>query len=152
MNSQIKEQWKRIRYTGYPQLYRRYKISSCGRVKSISRTVVRVCKNGTVIRQYVTGKILRQQLSFGYPSITLSLGTRGKQTPFFVHLLMLETFVGPRPKDLEGCHFDDVPTNNQITNLRWDTHGANIADGWRNGNNKGNSGKRWKLKKARKRK
>lgn len=45
-----------------------------------------------------------------------------------VHRLVLEAFAGPAPAGMEGCHDDGDPTNNSITNLRWDTHAANVRD------------------------
>jgi hypothetical protein len=54
-----------------------------------------------------------------------------------VHILILETYVGPCPPGLEGCHKDDNKSNNSVTNLRWDTHVNNCADRRRNGNHIG---------------
>ena len=54
-----------------------------------------------------------------------------------VHHLVLLTFVGPCPAGYEACHADDVRTNNRLSNLRWDTHQANIDDKVRNGNSRG---------------
>ena len=51
------------------------------------------------------------------------------------HILVLETFVGPRPEGMHGCHYDDNPMNNRLDNLRWDTPRANRMDEIRNGNN-----------------
>jgi hypothetical protein len=45
-----------------------------------------------------------------------------------IHQLVLEAFVGPRPPGMEGCHNDDNPANNHISNLRWDTHAENMRD------------------------
>ena len=45
-----------------------------------------------------------------------------------VHQLVLCAFVGPCPKGLEGCHNDGDPTNNCVSNLRWDSHIGNLAD------------------------
>lgn len=43
--------------------------------------------------------------------------------------LVLEAFVGPCPEGMEACHFPDRdPANNQLENLRWDTHQANMVD------------------------
>lgn len=50
----------------------------------------------------------------------------GKTRP--VHQLVLEAFVGPCPEGLECCHKDDNPQNNNLANLRWDTHESNMAD------------------------
>jgi hypothetical protein len=49
------------------------------------------------------------------------------------HILVLEAFVGPRPHGMQGCHWDDDPTNNRLDNLRWDTPRANRLDSLRNG-------------------
>ena len=51
----------------------------------------------------------------------------------YVHHLVLEAFVGPRPIGMECCHLDDDPTNNYLSNLRWDTRSANSFDAVRNG-------------------
>jgi hypothetical protein len=53
------------------------------------------------------------------------MGRRGQQ---LVHRVVLETFVGPCPTGRECCHGDDDKTNNRLSNLRWDTHDANVED------------------------
>lgn len=50
-----------------------------------------------------------------------------------VHHLVLEAFVGPRPKGKEACHWDDDPSNNKLSNLRWGTKQENTEDLLRNG-------------------
>lgn len=45
-----------------------------------------------------------------------------------VHRLVLEAFVGPCPEGMEGCHADGDPRNNDLSNLRWDKHLANLID------------------------
>ena len=50
-----------------------------------------------------------------------------------VHCLILETFRGPCPEGMEGCHNDGNPLNNHIDNLRWDTPKNNQADRWLHG-------------------
>ncbi|AWN04235.1 HNH endonuclease [Gordonia phage Sour] len=52
-----------------------------------------------------------------------------------VHRLVLEAFVGPCPEGQQACHADDDKTNNELTNLRWDSPSANAADMRRNGRN-----------------
>jgi hypothetical protein len=51
----------------------------------------------------------------------------------YVHHLVLEAFVGPRPKGMECCHWDDDATNNRLSNLRWGTRLDNMQDRIRNG-------------------
>lgn len=45
-----------------------------------------------------------------------------------VHRLVLEIFVGPCPYGQEACHNDSDPSNNRVSNLRWDTHQGNMKD------------------------
>jgi len=45
-----------------------------------------------------------------------------------LHRLMLESFIGPCPPGLVGCHCDGNRKNNSISNLRWDTRSANEED------------------------
>lgn len=50
-----------------------------------------------------------------------------------VHNLILETFVGPCPAGMLGCHNDGNAENNQLANLRWGTPKSNSADRWLHG-------------------
>lgn len=51
-----------------------------------------------------------------------------------VHRLVLLAFVGPCPVGMECCHFPDRdPTNNRLSNLRWDTRKANAEDSIKQG-------------------
>lgn len=51
----------------------------------------------------------------------------------YVHILVLEAFVGPRPDGLESCHEDGDGWNNAATNLRWGTRSSNREDSRRHG-------------------
>ncbi|WP_353888591.1 NUMOD4 motif-containing HNH endonuclease [uncultured Corynebacterium sp.] len=105
-----------------------YEISSKGVVRSVARTIV--CKNGA--RKNLRGHILTQTTNGrGYLKVTLA--KNGVHTQRYVHQLVLETFVGPRPEGLEACHADDNRSNNTVENLRWDTHSANNFDRVANG-------------------
>ena len=59
---------------------------------------------------------------------------------FQIHRLVLETFVGECPEGMECCHYDDDCANNNLSNLRWDTHENNVLDRIRN--NKSQKGSR----------
>lgn len=50
-----------------------------------------------------------------------------------VHRLVLSAFQGPPPPGTCCCHFNGVPDDNRIENLRWDTPAANSADTIRHG-------------------
>jgi len=61
----------------------------------------------------------------------------------YLHHVMLEAFVGPKPPGLECCHYDGDETNCSIQNLRWDTHSSNELDKRRCGtSNQG--GRHWR--------
>ncbi len=64
---------------------------------------------------------------------TKPTGKNRKHTNKLIHVLVLEAFVGPRPKGAFACHYDGDPTNNRLSNLRWDTWASNIADMRRHG-------------------
>lgn len=51
----------------------------------------------------------------------------------YVHELVLLAHVGERPTGYVACHHDDEPSNNSLSNLRWDTRRANFIDALRNG-------------------
>lgn len=75
-----------------------------------------------------------------------SLYVKAKRYHMTPHKAVLEAFVCPRPKGLEGCHYDGNPLNNNLENLRWDTPKNNHADMVRHGNHfKGHSNKQAKL-------
>lgn len=62
----------------------------------------------------------------GYVRVLLSEDKRTRRV--FVHDLVMETFVGPRPAGAHVCHADGDPQNNYLPNLRYDTPAGNAAD------------------------
>jgi hypothetical protein len=63
----------------------------------------------------------------GYLQITLR--RNGKSFQRTVHRVVLESFVGPKPKKHECRHFPDRnPANNALVNLSWATREQNEAD------------------------
>ena len=58
----------------------------------------------------------------------LGLWKNNKQKICKPHTLVMEAFVGLRPKGMECCHNDGNPQNNHLSNLRWDTPKNNQAD------------------------
>lgn len=63
----------------------------------------------------------------------MALYTNGERVECLVHRLVLLVFVGPCPDGMEACHGNDVPHDNRVENLRWDTRAANVADSVQNG-------------------
>lgn len=92
-----------------------YRVGSDGSVWS--------CKNARSALTVRWRKLKPQGRERGY----IAIGYRGKLQ--LVSRLILTVFVGPCPPGMECCHFPDPnPWNNNLSNLRWDTHKANHAD------------------------
>ena len=105
-----------------------YEVSNRGRVRSIDRL--------DNLGRRVKGRILVQKLVGSVPTSkrwAVQLCRNGKPVWHYVHIIMLEAFVEPRPAGMVGCHRDDTPRND-LSNLRWDTPSANTADLIANGN------------------
>lgn len=64
----------------------------------------------------------------GYLRVMVRLSKDGKRTSVGVGKLVLLTFVSAAPEGMECCHEDSDPFNNHVSNLRWDTHSANMFD------------------------
>lgn len=114
------ETWKDIPgYEGY------YQVSTWGNVRSLDRYVK--CNRGSVRIAY--GKPVK---IFRAPKTGHSFVNLQKECKHYgarVHRLVLETFVGPCPESMEGCHFPDRNgANNRLENLRWDTRSGNVQD------------------------
>lgn len=109
----MKEEWK-----DHPRYEGLYQFSKMGRVKSFHRN-----KQGKIIKPTVTT----------HGRLVVNLRARGHCHMFFVHRLVLETFVGPCPPGLQCCHNDGNPQNNWLTNLRWDTPKSNVQDSIKHG-------------------
>lgn len=85
----------------------RYEVSEMGQVRRAG---------GALLNQ----KVLRN----GRCQVTL----RRPMKTFYVHRLVAIAFLGIPEGRLEVCHGDSDPRNNRLTNLRWDTHAANMRD------------------------
>ncbi|HVQ84679.1 MAG TPA: NUMOD4 domain-containing protein [Mycobacterium sp.] len=105
------ERWKGI--PGAPG----YQASDHGRIRSIDRTIRK--SNGRTERRL--GKLLKP---FPNEKGYLRVNVGGKFR--YVHDLILEAWVGPRPPGrIHGCHADDNKINNTLNNLSWKTAVAN---------------------------
>ena len=100
---------------GFPN----YFISKCGKVWSKPRYKVK------------GGWLKPQKLNQGH--LQVGLGCNGKIIHQQIHRLVLTTHKGKCPAGMEACHRDGDPTNNQLNNLRWDTHKSNYLDMVRHG-------------------
>jgi hypothetical protein len=103
-----------------------YEASDQGRIRSVDRLITE--STGKTRRH--RGRVLRTTvLPNGYHHTFTGAGMGG-----YVHRLVLEAFVGPCPPGMEACHGIGGREDNRLTNLRWDTHLANVADTVRQGN------------------
>lgn len=118
----MSEAWRPI--PGYEGLY---EASNQGRVRSVPRVTVDVLGRA---RPFPSKTLRATERKDGRLAVTLS--RRGVVRHRLVHQLVLEAFVGPCPDGMEALHFDDVPSNNALANLRWDTHENNMVDRTRN--------------------
>jgi len=94
----------------------RYEISEDGAIRGNTR-------NGLTYRKWDTSE--------RYPRVSLCL-PNGTVIYRRVHILVLEAFVGPRPKGMVARHIDDDPLNCRRSNLRWGTRAENTEDRHKN--------------------
>jgi hypothetical protein len=74
-------------------------------------------------------KPARIPTTHGRTYLVVDIRKDGIKRQWSVHSLILEAFIGRRPEGMEGCHFPDPdPTNNNLSNLRWDTPSGNNRD------------------------
>ncbi len=112
------EVWKDIK--GYEGLYQ---VSSLGRVKSLSRVVVK--SNGR--NNSVKGRILKSYSCRGYRYVDICKNGIYKKCK--IHRLVAEAFL-PNPDNLPQVnHKDETLDNNKVENLEWCTPKYNINYG-----------------------
>jgi len=127
----IMETWLQIK--GFPG----YEVSDHGRVRSVSRYVIR---NGSQMR--VKETILKPRaLQKGH--LYVNLRKDGKATSAYVHRLVALAFIEPPDATrTHVAHWDGDPSNNHVSNLRWATPAENNADSIRLGRNRRPSGEK----------
>jgi hypothetical protein len=120
------EEWRDIK--DYPG----YQISNFGRARSFWSVGQK--PNYTLKKPQ---RILRLHKRHEKFSTRLSLQLKrkdGKLVRRYVNVIVLTTFVGPKPHKMQCCHNDGNASNNHISNLRWDTCLNNHADMVKHGN------------------
>lgn len=117
------EVWKSI--NGYETMF---EVSNMGRVRGIQRT--------TKTTEYGP-TICRARLLKGTPDrkghIRICFGNGPSKKSFFVHRLVAEAFIGPRPRGLNVLHKNDIANDNRAENLYYGTQFQNMQDRERNG-------------------
>lgn len=114
------EQWRPV--PGYEGLY---EVSSEGRVKALPK----IDAQGGRRRE----RMFRPSRMDAGGHLGVKLRKDGVVTSRYVHHLVLEAFVGPRPDGAVGCHWNDTPDDNRLSNLRWGSPSDNSYDRVRNG-------------------
>lgn len=102
---------REVVYRKIPSLLFMYEISEDGRH-------VRNVKSKHELRQQLTDK--------GYYRVHVSI--KGKDRKVFVHNLVAECWLGPKPDGLETDHIDRNKSNNHYSNLRYVTHSTNCIN------------------------
>lgn len=116
------ERWRKV------EEFPNYSVSDLGRIRCDGFVDAVGKRHSPRVKVLVPGRDGR---------IRATLTKGGKSYTRLVHPLVLIAFVGPRPKGKVACHWDDVPSNNVLTNLRWGTRRENAHDYIRNGRHKG---------------
>ncbi len=109
------EEWRPV-----PEFEGLYEVSSAGRVRSLERT----SGHGRHARR-LRGRILTPT---GSPYRGVGLYRDGRCTWRRVHRLVALAFLGPALEGHDVAHNDGDKTNNRVSNLRWATRMANMAD------------------------
>lgn len=93
-----------------------YKVSSFGRVKSISRTVNTCYGSKRTTNEMIMNLVIDNT---GYPSVRLRKSGHGKTVR--IHRLVAITFIPNVDNKPYVDHIDTIRTNNNVSNLRWAT-------------------------------
>lgn len=101
-----------------------YEVSDRGNVRSCDRTLNHK-KSGRV---HYTGRPLQPGWATGYAMVTLVETGKGRRTSRYIHDLVLEAFIGPKPIGEEVCHGPEGPQTNCLTNLRYGSRSSNALD------------------------
>ena len=110
----MRRQWRAV-----PGYVGAYEVSNDGLVRSVSRIL---CDG-----RFWRGRILKPRPDRqGYLEVNLNQDSVTSMRK--VHRLVLETFVGECPDDMECRHLDGDAANNWLTNLCWGTSAENKSD------------------------
>jgi len=105
-----------------------YEVSDHGRVRSLPRIVERATRwNGTA-KARIRGRLLKGSHHQDGRHLTVTLSVEAVHRQVFVHVLVLEAFVGPCPDGMECRHLDGRGSNNMLDNLKWGTRLENMED------------------------
>lgn len=134
------EIWKQVKNivlrNGTVWTFEGYEVSNYGRVRTYKQKYGRV--SNSEINAGLNRPLLKTPTIIngrpdkrGYPQFLLS-DINKKRHNVRAHTLVMQTFVGLPDEYQVVCHFDDIKTNNNLDNLRYDTQKQNLLDAKRN--------------------
>jgi len=90
----------------------------------IAEDMYLINKDGEVYSRYMNGIMKSKPNKDGYKTVTLQTRESGysKRRPWFIHHLVIKTFLGEPPTDMKKPsidHIDNDRLNNNINNLRY---------------------------------
>lgn len=114
------EEWRNVvGWEGY------YQVSSCGRVRSVQRTIITI----EGVQRTLPSIIMRTKLAGGrnlYKCVHLR--RNGTQKLQYVHRLVCSAWNGLPPEGMEVGHVNGDRFDNRASNLRWITHLENVRE------------------------
>lgn len=121
-NLQNSEVWRDIPFfEGY------YQCSNTGKVKSLRREVIHPKGN-----YFTTERVLKAtKTKNGYMIVTLSV--RGWNRSTYIHKIIATVFLGNPSGAREINHKNGDKTDNNVHNLEWCSHSANMIHAFENG-------------------
>ena len=111
----------------------RYEVSNIGRIRTKKQRYGQPRKDLNNKRaelkeyRYLTGR----PDQVGYMQVDL-FDSNSVRSKYRIHVVVMQTFVGLPENGEVVCHYDDIKTNNHLTNLRYDTMKSNSQDRIRN--------------------
>lgn len=117
------EKWKAV--PGFEGLY---EVSDQGRVRSLDRITPRFNRWGTPAPLRVKGRLLKPSPFGKSGHVCVNLFNNGRGKCWQIHRIVLEAFVGPRPRGMECRHLNGRAHDNRLANLVWGTRAENMAD------------------------
>lgn len=103
-----------------------YQVSTMGLVRSMPRLDTRG-------HRWKGKPIAPGRNALGHRSVMLYRG--GAYTKFWIHQLVLQTFVGPPRSGQEACQLNGRASDNRLANLTWGTHRQNTQHQYLHGTN-----------------